>query len=398
MEKLKEKIQELAADYHQEVVEMRRHIHRNPELAFEEYKTAKYISKKLSEYNIEHKTGIAKTGIIGLIKGKNPDSYVVGLRADMDALPIKEANSHDFISENKGKMHACGHDAHTASLLGTAKILNKLKDRFEGTVKLIFQPSEEQFPGGAKVMIEEGVLDNPKVNMMIGQHVYPQLDAGQVGLKSGNYMASTDEIYLTVKGRGGHGALPEQNIDPVLIASHIVVALQQIVSRNALPSMPTVVSFGKFIANGRTNVIPDEVKLDGILRTFDETWRVEAHEKITKIAKGVAESMGAYCDVFIDKGYPVLCNNETLTEKSSTYASEYLGEEKVYPLDYRMTAEDFAYYSQKIPACFYRLGIRNEKKDITSSLHTSRFDIDEESLLTSVGLMSWIALQHLTNH
>ncbi len=397
MEKLKEKIQELAAEYHQEVVEMRRHIHRNPELAFEEYKTAKYVSKKLSEYNIEHKTGIAKTGIVGLIKGKNPDSYVVGLRADMDALPIKEANTHEFISENKGKMHACGHDAHTASLLGTAKILNKLKDRFEGTVKLIFQPSEEQFPGGAKVMIEEGVLDNPKVNMMIGQHVYPQLDAGQVGMKSGNYMASTDEIYLTVKGRGGHGALPEQNIDPVLIASHIVVALQQIVSRNALPSMPTVVSFGKFIANGRTNVIPDEVKLDGILRTFDENWRAEAHEKITKIAKGVAESMGAYCDVFIDKGYPVLFNNETLTEKSSTYASEYLGEEKVYPLDYRMTAEDFAYYSQKIPGCFYRLGIRNEKKDITSSLHTSSFDIDEESLLTSIGLMSWIALQHLTN-
>ena len=397
MEKLKEKIQELAAEYHQEVVEMRRHIHRNPELAFEEYKTAKYVSNKLSEYNIEHKTGIAKTGIVGLIKGKNPDSYVVGLRADMDALPIKEANTHEFISENKGKMHACGHDAHTASLLGTAKILNKLKDRFEGTVKLIFQPSEEQFPGGAKVMIEEGVLDNPKVNMMIGQHVYPQLDAGQVGMKSGNYMASTDEIYLTVKGRGGHGALPEQNIDPVLIASHIVVALQQIVSRNALPSMPTVVSFGKFIANGRTNVIPDEVKLDGILRTFDENWRAEAHEKITKIAKGVAESMGAYCDVFIDKGYPVLFNNETLTEKSSTYASEYLGEEKVYPLDYRMTAEDFAYYSQKIPGCFYRLGIRNEKKDITSSLHTSSFDIDEESLLTSIGLMSWIALQHLTN-
>jgi len=398
MEKVKARIQELASMYHEEVIQIRRHIHRYPELAFEEYKTAEFVSKKLSEYNIPYQTGIAKTGVVGIIRGKNPESYVVGLRADMDALPIKEANTHEFISENKGKMHACGHDAHTASLLGTAKILNKLKDRFEGTVKLIFQPSEEQFPGGAKVMIEEGVLDNPKVDIMIGQHVYPQLSAGEIGMKSGNYMASTDEIYLTVKGKGGHGALPEQNIDPVLIASHIVTAVQQVVSRNALPSMPTVVSFGKFIANGRTNVIPDEAKLDGIFRTFDETWRRKAHEKITRLAKGIAESMGGYCDVFIDRGYPVLFNDEKVTEKSRRYAKEMIGDEKVHLLDYRMTAEDFAYFSHKIPSCFYRLGIRNEGKDITSGLHTSRFDIDEDSLLTSIELMSWIAFQHLTNH
>lgn len=398
MEKIKARIQELASLYHKEVIQIRRHIHQYPELAFEEYKTAEFVSKKLTEYGIPHQTGIAKTGVVGIVRGKNPDSYVVGLRADMDALPIKETNTHEFISKNKGKMHACGHDAHTASLLGTAKILNKMKDSFEGTVKLIFQPSEEQFPGGAKVMIEEGVLENPKVDMMIGQHVYPQLNAGEIGMKSGNYMASTDEIYLTVKGRGGHGALPEQSIDPVLIASHIVTAVQQIVSRNALPSMPTVISFGKFIAEGRTNVIPDEAKLDGILRTFDESWRREAHEKINHLVKGIAVSMGGYCDVFIDRGYPVLYNDEKVTEKSRRYAKEILGEEKVHLLDFRMTAEDFAYYSHKIPSCFYRLGIRNESKDIISGLHTSRFDIDEDSLLTSISLMSWITWQHLTNH
>jgi len=397
MEKIKQKIQSLASSYHQEVINIRRHIHRYPELAFDEYKTSEYISGKLKEYGIAHETGIARTGIAGLIKGKNPDSYVLGLRADMDALPITETNTHDFISKNKGKMHACGHDAHTASLLGTAKILNELKDSFQGTIKLIFQPSEEQFPGGAKIMMEEGVLENPRVNAIIGQHVYPQLDAGQIGMKSGNYMASTDEIYLTVKGQGGHGALPEQNIDPVLIASHIVVALQQIVSRNASPSMPTVVSFGRFVADGRTNVIPNEAKLDGILRTFDESWREKAHKKIIKIAKGIAESMGGYCDVFIDKGYPVLFNNENLTEKSRKYAQEFIGQEKVHELDFRMTAEDFAYYSHKIPACFYRLGIKNEEKDIKAGLHTSNFDIDEESLKTSIGLMSWITIQHLKN-
>lgn len=398
MKAIKQQITKLADAFYDEVVKIRRHIHQNPELAFEEYQTAEFISRKLAEYNIPHQTDIAKTGIVGLIKGKNPSRYVLGLRADMDALPILEANSHSYVSRNKGKMHACGHDVHMASLLGTAKILNSLRDQFEGTIKLIFQPSEEQFPGGAKVMIEEGVLENPRVNAIIGQHVYPQLDAGEVGMKSGNYMASTDELYFTVKGQGGHGALPEQNIDPVLIASHIVVAIQQVVSRNALPSMPTVVTIGKFIADGRTNVIPDQVKMDGILRTFNEDWRKEAQQKITRIAKGVAESMGGYCDVFIDSGYPVLLNNETLTEQNRGFAKEYLGDSKVHELDYRMTAEDFAYYSHKIPASFYRLGIRNEEKKITSALHTSTFDVDESSLKTATGLMSWLAVKHLENH
>jgi amidohydrolase len=398
MEHLKNKIKSLSKQYHQEIIDIRRQIHQNPELAFEEYNTAELVSKKLTEYGIDYQRGIAKTGVVGLIKGKNPDSYVIGLRADMDALPILEANTHDFVSKNEGKMHACGHDAHTASLLGAAKILNELKDEFEGTVKLIFQPSEESFPGGAKAMIDEGVLKNPDVDMMIGQHVYPQLPAGEIGMKSGKYMASTDEIYLKVKGKGGHGALPEQNIDPVLIASHVVVALQQVVSRNALPSMPTVVSFGRFVAEGQTNIIPNEVNLDGILRTFDENWRKEAQEIIRKIATGVAQSMGGDCEVKIESGYPVVENDEKVTEKTRKYAMNYLDSAKVHELDYRLTAEDFAYFSQMVPSVFYRLGIRNERKGIVSGLHTNTFDIDEESLVNSIGTMSWVALNHLKNH
>ncbi len=398
MEQLKNKIKALSQKYHKEIIDIRRHIHQNPELAFEEDQTAAFVSQKLTEFGIEHKTGIAKTGIVALIKGKNPDSYVVGLRADMDALPILEANTHDFVSKSPGKMHACGHDAHTASLLGTAKILNALKNEFEGTIKLVFQPSEEELPGGASVMIEEGVLENPKVDIMIGQHVYPELPAGTVGMKSGRYMASTDELYLTVKGKGGHGAIPDRNIDPVLIASHIITAMQQVVSRNALPSMPTVVSFGKFIADGQTNIIPDEVHLEGILRTFDETWRQEAQQKIRNIATGIAQSMGGDCSIRIDRGYPVVVNDEKVTEQSRQFAKDFLGAKNVYELDYRMTAEDFAYYSQKVPSAFYRLGVRNEEKGIASSLHSNTFDIDEASLSTSIGTMSWIALNHLLNH
>lgn len=398
MEHLKDKIKSLSKKYYQEIVDIRRQIHQNPELAFEEHKTAELVSKKLTKYGIDHRRGIAKTGVVGLIKGKKPDSYVIGLRADMDALPILEANTHNFVSKNKGKMHACGHDAHTASLLGVAKILNELKDEFEGTVKLIFQPSEEAFPGGAKAMIDEGVLKNPDVDMMIGQHVYPQLPAGEIGMKSGKYMASTDEIYLKVKGKGGHGALPEQNIDPVLIASHIVVALQQVVSRNALPSMPTVVSFGRFMAEGQTNIIPDKVNLNGILRTFDEDWRKEAQKKIRNIAIGVAQSMGGDCEVIFDSGYPVVVNDENVTEKTRKYARGYLESDEVHELDYRLTAEDFAYFSHEVPSVFYRLGIRNERKSIVSNLHTNTFDIDEESLMNSIGTMSWISLNHLKNH
>jgi amidohydrolase len=335
--------------------------------------------------------------VVGLIKGKNSGSRSIALRADMDALPITEENETGYRSENPGVMHACGHDVHMTSLLGAAAILNELKGEFEGSIKLIFQPSEEQFPGGASMMIAEGVLDNPRPEKMFGQHVLPTLEAGKVGFRPGKYMASADEVYLTVKGRGGHGATPELNVDPVLIAAHILVALQQIVSRNAPPQLPAVLSFGRFMADGQTNIIPNEVKLDGTLRTFDEKWRAEAHVKITRMAQSIAEGMGGSCEVFIDKGYPFLVNDAEVTEKARLAAVEYLGAENVVNLDLRMTAEDFAYYSQQLPVCFYRLGVRNEAKGIVHNLHTPRFDVDESSLETGAGLMAWLAVKALEN-
>ncbi len=395
MESMKNNIKQLAKEYLAEITSLRRQIHSNPELAFEEYETAVLVASFLKENGIECREGIAKTGVVGLIYGKNPESKTVALRADMDALPIFELNEVDYKSKNEGKMHACGHDVHTSSLLGAAKILNSLKDKFEGTIKLIFQPSEEKYPGGAKVMIEEGVLENPKPDVIFGQHVYPELDAGMVGMKSGKYMASTDEIFLTVKGKGGHGAIPHKNIDPVLIASHIVVALQQIVSRFANPSMPTVISFGRFIAEGQTNVIPDVVKLSGIMRTFNEEWRAEIKKKVTHMAQSIAIGMGGTCDVFIDPGYPFLVNDETTTENARGYAKDFLGEENVKELELRTTAEDFAYFTQKLPGCFYRLGIRNVDKGIDSNLHTATFDVDESSLETGMGLMAWLAYKEL---
>jgi len=386
-------IKQKASALQPELIAMRRHLHMHPELSMQELETSAFIRKKLSEYNIPFTSGIAVHGIVGLIKGKNPGSQTIALRADMDALPIIEKNQVEYCSQNPGVMHACGHDVHMTSLLGAAIILNEIKDHFEGTIKLIFQPSEERFPGGASMMIKEGVLENPAPQKMFGQHVLPTLEAGKVGMKPGKYMASTDEVYLTVKGKGGHGATPELNVDPVLIAAHLLIALQQIVSRNTPPQLPAVLSFGRFIAEGRTNIIPNEVKLDGTLRTFDEKWRAEAHQKITKMATSIAEGMGGECEVFIDKGYPFLVNDEAVTAEARQSAVEYLGEENVVDLDLRMTAEDFAYFSQRIPSCFYRLGIRNESRGIIHNLHTDQFDVDETSLETGAGLMAWMAVR-----
>jgi amidohydrolase len=395
MNEIKSKIKTLSTQYYNEIVEIRQHLHKYPELSQQEKITSEYISKKLSDLNIKFKNGIAKNGIIATIEGKNPNSKIIALRADMDALPIQEENNCQYKSVNAGIMHACGHDAHTAMLIGAAKILNELKNYFDGTVKLFFQPSEEKFPGGAKLMIEEGALNNPNVQNVFGQHVLPTLESGKVGVKSGMYMASTDEVYITVQGKGGHGATPELVIDSVLIASHIIVALQQIVSRNAIPSIPTTLSFGRIIADGRTNIIPDSVKIEGTFRTFDEKWRAEAHEKIKKIAKNLAEGMGGTCDVFIDKGYPFLVNDNKLAEEFKILAAAYLGAENVVDLEMRMTAEDFAYFSQEVPSCFYRIGVKNEIKGINANLHTSRFDIDEKSMETGMGLMAWLAINNL---
>ncbi|HMI02753.1 MAG TPA: M20 family metallopeptidase [Pedobacter sp.] len=392
----KDKIQHLSSDIFEQVVGYRQHIHANPELSFHEYETSAFIKKLLTDWGIPF-TEMANTGVVGLIEGGLPSDKIIALRADMDALPILEANEKPYVSKNKGVMHACGHDVHSSSLLGTAFILNSLKAEFGGTVKLIFQPAEELLPGGASIMIKEGVLENPKPQHIVGQHVMPLIDAGKVGFRSGIYMASTDELYVTVHGKGGHGAQPHQNIDPVLIASHIIIALQQIVSRNADPRLPSVLSFGKVIANGATNIIPNEVKLEGTFRTLNEEWRKEAKRLMKKMAEGIAESMGGSCEFRIMDGYPYLVNEEKLTASARAFAEDYLGKENVIDLDIWMAAEDFAYYSQVTDACFYRLGTGNKEKDTCYSVHTPRFDIDEDALKVSTGLMSYIALKQLGN-
>ena len=396
LQMIKEQIQQLSKDIFNEVVANRRHLHSHPELSFHETETSAFIAGKLDALGLTYQR-MADNGLVALIHGEKPSGNVVALRADMDALPITEANEVPYKSQNTGVMHACGHDAHTSSLLGTAKILTEIKSQFGGIVKLIFQPAEEKLPGGASLMIKEGVLENPKPQAVLGQHVMPLIDAGKVGFRAGKYMASTDEIYVTVRGKGGHGAQPQQNVDPVIITAHMLTALQQVVSRFADPKSPSVLSFGKVIANGATNVIPNEVYLEGTFRTMDEAWRNDAHIKIKKMAHGLVESMGGTVDFNIVRGYPFLINEEKLTNATRGHAEDYLGKENVQDLDIWMAAEDFAYYSQVADSCFYRLGTRNESRGITSSVHTPTFDVEESAFEISTGLMAYLAIKQLGN-
>jgi amidohydrolase len=393
---LKEKIQQKASEIKSKLIEIRHHIHSNPELSFQEFETQIFIENYLQNTLGLKTQRIANTGIVALIEGKNPSKRVVGLRADMDALPITEVNDgRTYRSNVEGVMHACGHDVHTTSLMGAATILNGLKDEFEGTIKLIFQPGEEKLPGGASMMIQEGVLENPKVDFMIGQHVMPFVEVGKIGFRQGLYMASADEIFVTVKGKGGHGAMPHLGIDPIAIASQMIISLQQIVSRSANPIIPSVLTFGKIIANGSTNVIPSEVYIEGTFRTLNEEWRNEAHLKMVSTAKGVVEGLGGTVDFEIRKGYPFLKNDVTLTQNCESFAKNYMGEDKIEALDIWMAAEDFSYYSQEVPSCFYRLGTRNEAKGITFGVHHPNFDIDEDALENGAGLLAYLAVKSL---
>lgn len=396
MSELSTKIKELSKAYFQEVLEIRRHIHANPELSFQEHNTAAFIESKLAEFGIKNVKRIAKTGVTFCLEGKHPGK-TIALRADIDALPISEANDVSYKSTEDGIMHACGHDVHTSSLLGVAKILSEIKDEFSGTVKFIFQPGEEKSPGGASILIKEGILKNPEPDFVLGQHVMPFIDKGKVGFRTGKYMASADEIYLTVKGKGGHAASPENFIDPIAISAQILVALQQVVSRMANPKIPSVLSFGKIVGGNVNNVIPDEVKIDGTFRTFDETWRKEALQKIRNIATSIASGMGGSCEVEIAPGYPYLVNNTAYTERNIAAAKDFLGEENVEELDLWMAAEDFAFYSHEVPGCFYRLGTRNEEAGITSGVHTPTFNIDEDSLEIGMGLMAFLTLNELNS-
>lgn len=392
---IKEQVKQLAKDIHADTVAIRRHLHQYPELSFQEHQTSAFVQSRLAELGIPYRI-MAETGVVGEITGDLASAdRVVALRADMDALPIQEVEGRPYGSKHAGIMHACGHDAHTASLLAAARILKKLTPHFGGTIRLIFQLGEERLPGGASLMIKEGVLENPKPEAVVGQHVMPQLPVGKVGFRAGKYMASTDELYMTVTGRGGHGAQPQQNIDPVVISAHIITALQQVVSRFADPRIPSVLSFGKVIAEGATNIIPNAVYLEGTFRTLDEEWRKEAHQRMRKIAEGIADSMGASCDFDIRVGYPFLVNDEQLTQQTRQSAEEYLGAENVLDLDVWMAGEDFAYYSQIADACFYRLGTGNAERGITAAVHTPSFDIDEGALEIGAGLFAYIALRRL---
>lgn len=390
-----EKIKQLSKELKQEVIGIRRHLHAHPELSFQEYATSAYIAGLLANWKIEHQTGIAGTGIVALIKGKNPDKKVVALRADMDALPITEKNEVDYKSQQEGVMHACGHDVHSSSLLGTAKMLSTLKEEFEGTIKLIFQPGEEKLPGGASMMIREGVLENPRPDVILAQHVFTQLPAGKSGFFAGKYMASSDELYLTVKGKGGHAAVPAGIINPLYAAAKLLVALENFARELAATKIPSVLAFGKITGAGATNVVPDLVTIEGTFRTMDEAWRKEVHGRLRSITEKVATDFAGAISLEIRLGYPCLHNNPVVTNLSSQAAMEYLGPENVVELGTWMASEDFAYYSQQIPACFYRIGTGNPEKNIVSPVHTATFSIDEDALEISTGLMAYMAIKLL---
>ncbi len=386
-EPLEQQIKNLAKKYADEFIDIRHHLHANPELSYEEYETSKFVQQKLASYNIPFEIK-ATTGVIGLIKGKNPEKRVVALRADMDALPIIEENDVTYKSTRPGIMHACGHDAHTACLLGAAKILSELKDEWEGTVKLIFQPGEEKNPGGASILIKEGVLENPAPQTIFGMHVHPSLATGRLSFRGGMVMASADEIYITIKAKGGHAAQPHLTADTILIASNLIVALQQIISRNNNPFNPSVLSITSFQGGNTTNVIPSEVKLMGTFRAMDEEWRFKAHALIKKLATELVESMGAAIEIKIDVGYPHVFNNEKLSAAASKKAVGFMGKDKIEETELRMGGEDFAFYSHKIPACFFRLGTGNVAKGITIGGHTPTFNIDEDAIEIGMGIMA----------
>jgi amidohydrolase len=386
---LKEKIQQLAEQYAPGFISIRHHLHAHPELSYQEFETSKFVQQKLTETGIPFKV-MATTGVVGLIKGRNPDKRVIALRADMDALPIREENDIPYKSRNEGVMHACGHDVHMTILLGASKILHELKDEWEGTVKLIFQPGEEKNPGGASLMIKEGVLKDPVPQAIFGLHVHPGLEVGKLSFRGGMVMASADEIYITIKGKGGHAAAPHLTVDTILVASHLIVALQQIISRNRNPLSPSVLSITSVQGGHTTNVIPSEVKLMGTFRAMDEEWRFRAHELIRKLATELVHSMGAEIDLHIDIGYPMVYNNETLDPVARAKAREYMGAANVLETEVRLGAEDFGYYTQQIPGCFYRLGVMNTAEGIVSGVHTPTFNIDESAIGIGAGMMAWL--------
>lgn len=385
------KIKSLAASHLNDTIAIRRHLHAHPELSYKEFETSKFVQQKLAEIGIPF-TVIATTGVLGIIEGKNPNKRVIALRADMDALPIFEENNIDYKSTNEGVMHACGHDVHNSILLGAAKVLWSLKDEFEGTIKLLFQPGEEKNPGGASYMIRDGALANPVPQGIVGLHVHPGLDLGKLSFRKGRVMASADELYVTIKGPGGHAATPHQTVDTILVAAQLITSLQSIISRNRDPQNPSVLSICSIQGGHTTNVIPSEVKLMGTFRAMDEAWRFKAHELMLQQAKGLALATGATIDFRVDVGYPCVDNDPAFTAAAWQLADQYMGKEYVEETEKRMGAEDFGYYTQVIPGCFFRLGVRNESKGIIHNVHTPLFNVDEAAMEQGVGMMAWLGV------
>lgn len=389
---MQSKIKDIVDASFKKMVSWREHLHAHPELSFQEVNTSAFVASNLEELGIPFQHGIAGNGLVALIKGRNPEKRCIALRADLDALPIHEENEVPYKSKNEGVMHACGHDVHTTCLLGAAVVLNQLKNEFEGTIKLIFQPGEERLPGGASMMINEGVLENPKVDKILALHVFPSMDVGKVGFKPGLYMAACDELYLTIKGKGGHAALPNAYNNPVMLISKLLPKLESYLESLSDSNSPFVFAFGKLEAEGATNVIPEFARAAGTLRTMDEQWRTIIHKKLKMFVAEFLTSNNAEGQLEIIKGYPFLKNDEILTENCIQSAKEYLGSENVELLDFRMTAEDFSFFSQKIPACFFRLGVRNEDLGIVHEVHHPKFDIDKNAIKFGTGLMAYITM------
>ena len=374
--------------YQSELLRWRRHLHSHPELSWAEVETTQYIIDELAKMGIKTIERPLKMGLMASIE--NGKGRTIALRADIDALPIAEQNTCDYKSQRDGVMHACGHDVHTTCLLGATKYLIENKDRWGGTIKLIFQPSEEKQPSGAEAMIKAGVLQS--VESIIGLHVTPELEVGKLGFRAGPFMASADEIYITVIGKGGHGASPHLCIDPIVLSAHIILALQNLVSRYADPKTPTVLTFGDIHGYGATNIIPEKVELKGTLRTFDEKWRKEIQQKIKNIAIGIARSFGGDCLVDIPEGVPFVHNDAMLTERISKVAEKLVGAENIVEMPIRMGAEDFSFYGHHCSASFFRLGTGNVSKGTTISVHNPKFDIDEDALVIGSSAMAEMAM------